>query len=199
MITAYKGSRKNVHIPDSLGGKPVLEIGASTHGLGGFGDHFEVFARKNLTSVRLPSQLLNIGNATFTGNSITSINIPESVSFIGFSAFQDNQLTSINIPGSVWIISYDAFKGNQLSNITLPTVVTHEWGGISIYPGAFANNRLTNLTIPDTITRIGWQSFTANQLTSVQLPNHLREAFRKSDYIDISAAFDPGVTITYRP
>ena len=199
MITAYKGSRKNVHIPDSLGGKPVLEIGGSPHGRGGFGDHFEVFARKNLTSVRLPSQLLNIGNATFTGNSITSLNIPESVSFIGLSAFQDNQLTSINIPSSVWIISYNAFKGNQLTSLTLPTMVTHDWGGISIYPGAFANNQLTNLTIPDTIKHIGWQSFTGNKLTSVQLPKHITLAFTYLDEDDISTAFDPGVTITYRP
>lgn len=199
MITAYKGTRKNVHIPDTLGGKPVLEIGASPHGLGGFGEHFEVFVRKNLTSVRLPSQLIYIGNGTFTGNAITSLDIPKSVSFIGFSAFQDNQLTSIEIPGSVWIISYDAFKGNQLSSITLPTVVTHSWGGIIIYPGAFENNRLTNLTIPDTVNRIGSHSFTGNQLSSVELPNHLKDAFIKNNSYDIATVFDPGVTITYRP
>ena len=71
----------------------------------------------------------------------------------------------------------------------------------SIDGRAFYNNQLTSISIPDSLTIIGEGAFTSNQLTSVQLPRHLTQAYIpwEKTYSDIATAFDPGVTITYRP
>ena len=172
-ITAYKGTRKNVHIPDTLGGRPVIYIG--TYLPEGDPNYVPTqgFMNKNLTSVRLPSQLSMIGNRAFAGNQLTSLIIPEKV--VGI---QDG-----------------AFEGNQLTALTLPTNI------FNVGPYAFANNRLSSLSIPNRFVMIGVSAFTGNQLTSVHLNSGITEAYigNTPEREHISKAFDPGVTITYRP
>lgn len=163
MLTAYKGSRKNVHIPDTLGGKPVIWIGSQMQP-GGWTEIYEVFVGKNLQSVRLPNQLELIGQDTFTGNQLSNLVIPNSVYHIGDNAFKDNRLTSLTLSNEIEVIRNFAF----------------------------ANNRLTNIYFPDNLLKIGHSSFIGNQLTSVELPTKVSVQY-------ISAVFDPGVTITYRP
>ena len=173
IITAYKGTRKNVHIPETLGGRPVRYIGKFYRGFEADLVQSQVFTNKNLTSVRLPSQLWFIGNRTFAGNQLSNLNIPESVTHIGRGAFD----------------------GNQLTAITLPTNVQ------DVGPYAFANNRLSSLSIPNRYFSIGVSAFIGNQLASVQLNAEITEAYNNGtiDRENISKAFDPGVTITYYP
>ena len=192
VITLYKGTRKNVHIPDTLGGKKVLAIQSKGSGRDGI---TSVFMYKGLEQVRFPSTLQHIGIYEFAANKLTSITIPNSMTKIPWGAFVGNQLTSIMLPNTVTVIGSDAFAYNRLTSVTIPNSVT------SIVDGAFQNNKLTSVNIPNSVTYLGKEAFVGNQLTSVQLPKHLTQNRNPwhNEYVDIATAFDPGVTITYRP
>jgi len=92
--TAYSVSRglatdAEVVIPVIWEGLPVTTIAAN-----GFSSY------SNMTSIRIPERMTNIGNYAFSNCSgLTSVTIPESVTSIGSSAFTGcNNLTSITIP-----------------------------------------------------------------------------------------------------
>ncbi|HFU4203898.1 TPA: leucine-rich repeat protein [Streptococcus suis] len=152
-IKDYLGRRKNVHIPATLGGKPVVAIGDLA------------FQYEYLSSVTIPDSVTSIGEYAFYYNQLTSVTIPESVTSIGPSAFSYNQLTSISISSSVTSIGGSAFAHNQLTSVSIPNSVT------SIENDAFVANQLTSVTIPDSVTSIGTSAFNSNQLTSVTIPD----------------------------
>ncbi|HFI0149497.1 TPA: leucine-rich repeat domain-containing protein, partial [Streptococcus suis] len=193
VINKYVGTRKNVHIPDTLGGKKVLAI----HQKGGHADSIDgAFGTTvQLEQVRFPNTLQYIGSNEFIYNRLTAISIPNSVTYIGFGAFSYNQLKSVSIPNSVTYIGWNAFSNNRLTHISIPNSLT------KIEIGTFANNQLTSVTIPNSVTSIVEDAFTNNHLTSVELPKHLTQArnILNTENIDIATAFDSGVTITYRP
>ncbi|MDR0732038.1 MAG: leucine-rich repeat domain-containing protein, partial [Treponema sp.] len=88
-ITRYKGSVKNVVIPEKINNLPVVAIGDSA------------FSDNQLTSITLPNSLTSIGDWAFRNNQLTSITLPNSITSIGDSAFRDNRLTSITLPNSI--------------------------------------------------------------------------------------------------
>jgi hypothetical protein len=89
-ITKYKGSVKDVVIPEKINGLPVVAIGRMA------------FMNSRLTSVILPNSLTSIGLGAFYNNQLTNVIIPNSV----------NKLTSINITASVTTIGLFAFDSN---------------------------------------------------------------------------------------
>lgn len=78
------------------------------------------FADTVLTSVTLPSSILDIGNCAFHNcQSLASITINEGCETIGTQAFFSNiALTSITIPASMEIISANAFLSSGLTSAT---------------------------------------------------------------------------------
>ena len=107
-ITGYKGSVKNVVIPETINGLPVIAIGNSA------------FFENQLTSITLPSTLTAIGNEAFNGNQLSSISLPDSLTTIGAHAFYRNQLTSIRLPDNLNIqitsIVYSAIYDKYIRN-----------------------------------------------------------------------------------
>lgn len=85
-IIDYIGIAKDVIIPEKINGKVVTKIG------------FKAFESKGLTSVIIPSSVMNIDGYAFQNNELTSAIIPENVRNIGNYAFENNQLTSVLIP-----------------------------------------------------------------------------------------------------
>jgi hypothetical protein len=160
-ITKYKGSIKDVVIPERINGLPVVAIGAIAFTTIGDGEFHGI----QLTSITLPNSLRSIGGGAFTDNKLTSITLPNSITSIGSSAFAGNQLTSITLPNSITSIEMYAFSSNQLTSITLPNSIT------SIGICAFASNQLTSITLPNSITTIDNYAFAYNQLTSVTIPS----------------------------
>ncbi|MEY9972592.1 putative repeat protein (TIGR02543 family) [Lysinibacillus sp. RC46] len=152
VITGYKGSSKDIVIPDEINGKPVLEIG------------YRAFANKRLTNVEMPSSVTTIGIGAFADNQLTSVEIPSSVATIGDRAFADDQLTSVEIPSGVTTIGERAFADNQLTSVEIPSSVT------TIGIGAFSKNQLTSIEIPSRVKKIEPFAFTDNQLTSIKIP-----------------------------
>ena len=89
-------------------------------------EHIEVnvFANKGLTSVKLPSSLLSIGNSAFSTNDLTQIILPHKLLTLGDAAFANNPLTKLYIPKSVLSIGSDAFLDANITNITIGSNVS---------------------------------------------------------------------------
>jgi hypothetical protein len=144
-ITGYTGRLRNMVIPPTINGQPVVAIG------------------NNAFSLYNPNVLLNVSDY-----GITSVTIPNNVRTIGQSAFANNkQLTSVIIPNGVTTIGMNAFTSCGLTSITIPNSVT------TIDQSAFGYNQLTTVTIPDSVTTIRAYAFSGNNLTSVYIGNGL--------------------------
>lgn len=79
-----------------------------------------------LTSIELPSDLLEISNGMFfLCKGLKSVNIPAGVSAIGNRAFYNCQsLTALKLPNTVVSIGYSAFHGcSDLGSINIPASV----------------------------------------------------------------------------
>ena len=87
--SSFPGKPCRVNIPQTLGGMPVVSIGACS------------FRRcTGITSVTMPSTVTNISSSAFEGCSLlTEIEMGNNVCRIGGSAFKDCvNLTSVSIP-----------------------------------------------------------------------------------------------------
>lgn len=154
-ITKYIGKDSVVVIPDSIEGKPVVEMGyesAST------AQYFGPFSDcVGLKSITIPNSITKIGNGAFYGcTGLTDVNIPNSITEIGSNAFYYcTNLKDINIPDSVSEIGSYAFSDcTGLTDINIPDSVTKI--------GTSAFNRCTNLTninISDSVSEIGMFAF----------------------------------------
>ena len=100
-------SRKDLVIPDTLGGKPVTNI------------WYETFNHKQLTSLKLSNNIKLIGYNAFDNNYLTSVVLPSQIEWIGDFAFANNKLSSITIPDTVKRIGQGAFVNNDLQTITI--------------------------------------------------------------------------------
>jgi hypothetical protein len=160
-ITDYKGSAKNITIPQTLYGLPVTVIGK------------EAFMKKGLTGVVIPEGVIAIEDGeysngivgAFAGNQLTGVTIPNSVTTIGDNAFYSNKLTGVTIPDSVTRIGGQAFYSNQLTGVILGKGLTE------IGWRAFSVNKLTSVTIPNNVTTIGDNAFSSNKLSGVTIPD----------------------------
>jgi hypothetical protein len=164
-IIGYRGTAKQVVIPERIEGIRVTEIGR------------QAFYRKQLTSITIPNSITVIGEGAFRENPLISIIIPNSVISIGdwafWGAWDDTHnkplgtITNVIIGTSVTSIGYRAFENNSLTNLIIPNSVK------TIGDQAFADNKLNSVIIPNSITSIGSKAFQSNQLTNVNIPNSI--------------------------
>lgn len=170
--TALSG---DVVVPATLGGYPVVEIGANA------------FPCVDVTSISLPNTITSIGSAAF-GNckALTSIAIPEGVKSIESYTFGNcSALANITIPGSVTHIQDRAFNyctGFTRVNYTgtleswLKICFNDEFSSPFYYGGDLYINdeKITDLTIPDSVTDIGNYSFCGCQsITSLTMTDNV--------------------------
>ncbi|MFU1797902.1 Ig-like domain-containing protein [Paenibacillus azoreducens] len=173
-ITKYKGSARNVIIPNQLNNRDVTAIGNKAfynkslasvefpNTIVSIGD--EAFQYNNLVSVTLQNGLEQIGDYAFGNNKLTSIELPDSLIHIGKYGFIHNSLSTLIIPDSVSDIGFQAFGYNKLTILMLPNGIT------SVGQWSFAYNQIASLTIPDSMTKIDQYAFAYNKLTAVTLP-----------------------------
>ena len=153
---------------------------------------------KNLTSIKLPTSLVNIGEkAFFECVGLTSIIIPQGVNNIGDYAFSGctalegdliipegvtkigtcvfsscSNLHSVTIPNTVRSIGVAAFGGcSTLANIKIGDNVEY------IYNSAFSGcSSLISIIIPNKISSISYDTFKGcSNLTSIIIPNNVRQ------------------------
>lgn len=110
-IIGYNGTRSDVVVPATIGGKPVISIydNAFKPGQGNTGP--------KLTSVVLPAELNSIGYGAFQNNELTSIEFPSKVSYISSYAFAGNKIDIVEIPDTVQVIGSYAFSNNILTEV----------------------------------------------------------------------------------
>lgn len=128
-ITDYRGTDRELVIPDNIDGVKVTSIGSSAfyrcdnlervtlpEGVASIG-YGAFWACSNLKSVVIPASVTSIGENAFSAcSSLTSVIIPEGVTSIGEGAFfYCSSLKSITIPKSVKSIGLNPFhKCDQL-------------------------------------------------------------------------------------
>ena len=127
-IVHYRGSEKNIVIPETIGGLPVTIIGT------------KAFMHKDLSTVVIPHTVVTIEPMAFAENRLESIDISGCVS-IGYEAFADNQLRTIVLSDHLSSIGPRAFINNYLSSITIPGKITN------IGKDAFAGNPLSSIRV----------------------------------------------------
>ena len=130
-ITKYRGTSKNVIIPNKIENISVTTIG----------NH--AFYFNKLTSIVLPETLITIGKFAFMQNKLINIVLPETLTTIGDCAFSRNRLTSIVLPETLTNIGEYAFHNNTLTSIVLPETLT------TIGQAIFHCNKLTSIVLPD--------------------------------------------------
>jgi len=186
-ITGYTGNEKNLTIPGTANGMPIVAIGD------------EAFRGKGLTSITIPASVTTIGASTFAGNQLTSITIGANVTLVvdddyynNVSSFGNGFDKAYNNGGkpagtykrdstnsSIWgMTSGDyLYIGSTITRyigsggaVTIPSTVNGT-PVTSIESSAFYEKRLTNVTIPNSVKIIGNYAFSGNQLTSVNIPN----------------------------
>ncbi len=124
-----------------------------------------------ISTITLPSNLLEIEEAALSSTPLTAIIIPGSVKTIGMGAFSDcDQLVSVEIPSSVTTLAPHAFmECDKLTTVKIG-------GGISsINESTFARcYSLSNVTLPSSLTTIGDAAFNScKAIKSVAFPTTL--------------------------
>ena len=198
-IIVYTGANRDINIPSTIDGQPVVAIGNGAFAM----RMLTYYQSRRLTRVVIPDSVTYIGNWAFRDNRLTSVTIPNSVTYIGQFAFAVNprfdliitgtgEITSASVPnapmGSVTIeygitaIGNSAFRYQSLhGSVTIPDSVTYigDW--------AFYNNNLNRSRFGNSVRTINEKAFWRNNLTSVSIPYHTE--------VD-PQAFDPHVVIT---
>ena len=98
-------------LPDEYEGKPITSVW-------GFSKCTEI------TGVRLPKGLKNVGNNAFGETNIEKVVLPSTVEYIGANAFRETQLQEIVFPEKVTSIGKSAFRDTLLQEIILPENLT---------------------------------------------------------------------------
>jgi tetratricopeptide (TPR) repeat protein len=169
-ITGYKGTARNVVIPDTLYGLKVTIIGK------------EAFLQKGIISVVIPDTVTSIErgysytyafteyvSGAFSNNpTLTKLTLGKGLKTIGMCAFMETGLTEVIIPDSVTVIEDAAFLSSKLVKVTLGT------GLQTIGSRAFRNNQITELTIPPSLKEISEAAFYNNKIQELTLGSGLK-------------------------
>ena len=167
-ITRYDGVEGDLVIPEKINGLTVTSIGQ------------RCFYRTGvqITSVRIPDTVTNIGKFAFAGCSqLTSITIPASVTSIGSGIFwSDTGLKEIKVDSRN--TSYKSIDGVLFSAdgkvlVESPRGLTGTFvipeGTEEIQASAFSSSEISEVIIPGSVRTIGNSAFQYSKLNKVTL------------------------------
>ncbi|NQN54368.1 leucine-rich repeat protein [Streptococcus suis] len=126
--------------------------------------------QSGITSLTLPSSLLEVRPYAFTGIGIESLSLPAGLQKLGTHSFaRSSNLKSVIIPSSLVEGDGAFIDSKDLVNISLAS------GTTKIIDGLFRGTGFSEFTIPEGITEIGANAFSDNEnLTTITLPSTLR-------------------------
>ena len=171
--TIPRGSDVNVELP--TGGK--YKIGDSA------------FAGKNrIASIKIPEDVIEIGNYAFTGTWLTAVEIPETVKVIGDYAFAQTQLQNVTLKGNYapgQLGKYSFSSCDLLENVTFTGTAAE------LPEGIFSYTSLSSFTLPKNLKAIHAKVFDyTDTLSDLYIPCSVME-------VDLSAFDNTWVTIQY--
>ena len=149
-VTGKGTATRNILIPDTYRGLPVLAIGDKAF-----------FNKSDVTGIIFGenSKVQSIGDMAFGNCSyLTSLNLPATLETIGKNAFASCRALAVDmvIPSGVKIIPQNAFAYAAITGITLPESVT------AIEKYAFTDCKgLTKISLPDSVETVGEYAFAA--------------------------------------
>lgn len=136
---------------------------------------FAFYRCVSLETVKFGKNIEKIGADAFARTEIKSVTLPTNLKEIGGSAFSScTYLKSISIPQSVTRIDGFAFRGcKSLTSIKLPNKLT------TISTGLLCEcENITSVRIPDSVTSIGEQAFeSCKKLAYVVLPKNIKSVY----------------------
>lgn len=135
VVKKYLGSSKEVKVPASHEGKPVVAIGDNA------------FAWKYLKSLSLPEGIVSIGkgafSAGFSASEEVELTLPDSVTSIGAGAFSGSGLKSLTAKSVRSLHEADIFSRNNGLEIRMPQLEEFDPAVFgTAKPSGFAYNRL---------------------------------------------------------
>ena len=165
-IIGYDGKEKEIVIPEEIDGYKVTAIG----------DY--VFSyRTEVSEVKLPESLEEIGTEAFRNTSVKRIDIPDSVKKIGEEAFFEcENLSEVKLPEGLKEIRYGTFESTAIKRIEIPdsvekigerafwycrnlSKVKFSKSLKEIGNEAFEYTALKRIDIPDSVKKIGYKAF----------------------------------------
>ena len=177
------------------------------------------FSETNLTSVRISSSVVSIGESAFSDcENLTSVTFEAGsrLESIGYGAFVETNITSITIPSSVTSIGSYAFEGVKalFYSGTAEDEDNNNWGALSLNPYiendlVYTDNTKTSLlgyignsssiVIPSGVTNIGNYAFEDTDIISVTIPSSVTSidagAFRYCSNL-MNVTFESGSHLT---
>ena len=159
-ITNYSGEEKEVVIPDTIAGLPVVAIGD------------EAFAECHTNKMIIPYGVVRIGIRAFYGCSwLKKVVLPDTVISIGSEAFLDcYDLADITLPPRLTMLEDRVFANCKIKEIVLPSGITH------IGSEAFMGNGFRSIVVPETVTSYGQGIFRSCwKLSSITFKGELSE------------------------
>ncbi|MBQ0115881.1 MAG: leucine-rich repeat protein [Bacteroidales bacterium] len=126
------------------------------------------FGTNYVTTVTIPTQITELGDAAFYGNpTVKTVNFHKGITKFGSWTFMNTWLTSVNLSNPDAEYGISLFLGcPNLTKVTLPQ-------GIKRIPNYMfmSCEGLKTISLPEGIVEIGKQAFTRTALTSVNLPS----------------------------
>lgn len=151
----YNEYLKEVIVPDTIEGQPVVKIGDSAFA------HPETDYRHSIQTIILPDTITEIGsNAFYNQIYLKAVNIPDGITRIESTTFKNCRLLALdilglNLPGTIEYIGKNAFE----NCISITTADLPE-GLKEIDDQAFLNcSGLKKVSLPDSIEKIGSSVF----------------------------------------
>ena len=160
VIIEHKGEEENIVIPDTLGGQPVVAIGA-----GAF------YGNEKATSVTISKNVEIIGASAFNGcYLLSSVSIPSSVWAIYPDAFTDTPWLTAVCAQEEFVIVGDSvllkYNGSS-SRVVIPNTVKH------ISAAFMGNENIKDVTVPDSVYTVGCAAFSSSTVLKVELGNNV--------------------------
>ncbi len=172
-VVQYNGSKEELVIPDTFGGKPVVSIGKKAFRSADvvkvtvpktvkrFCDHAFSDCRE-LKQINLPEGLEVIESFALHRTKITKLNFPDSLKEIGGGAFEESfKIKSVKFGKGLKRIPKGAFDLTAIKSVTIPDNIEH------IGTGAFSECKsLTTVKIGKGVSSIGYEVFSWNKKLS---------------------------------
>ena len=150
-IKKYRGSEKEIHIPDIINGYKVTEIAS------------RAFMRcETLERVVIPDGVKIIGSFAFSGCiSLKEIELPEGLEQLGCAFIRGTMIKSLTIPSTVKEAGGYAGGGATNGATALEEVIFAD--GMERIPewvcSSTGNDTLKKISIPESVTEIGASAF----------------------------------------